>query len=62
MPELEKNATHLVKMLKDEKGDGDDDIQMSKESQNAYEPLIKSNYFHMDVQEQGHHERNGARE
>jgi hypothetical protein len=36
-------------MMKDEKGDGDDDILMSKEDQNASEPLIKSNYFHVDL-------------
>ncbi len=48
-------------MMKDE-GDGDDDIWMSKEDQNASKPLIKSNYFHVDVQEQGHHERNKARD
>jgi hypothetical protein len=58
--ELEKITTHLAKMMKDEKGNGDNDIWMSKESQSASEPLIKSNYFHMDIQEQGHHERNGA--
>jgi hypothetical protein len=60
MAELEKNATHLVEMMKYEKGDGDNDIWMSKESQSAYEPLIKNNYCHMDVQKQGHHERNGS--
>jgi hypothetical protein len=38
-------------MMKDEKGDGDDDTWMSKKNQSAFEPLIKSNYFHMDVQE-----------
>jgi hypothetical protein len=56
--ELEKISTYLVEMMKDE-GYGDNDIWMSKEYQNAFEPLIKSNYFHMDVHEQGY-ERNGA--
>jgi hypothetical protein len=37
-----------LQMMKDE-GDGDDDIWMSKEDQNASKPLIKSNYFHVDV-------------
>jgi hypothetical protein len=46
--------------MRDE-GDGDDNIWMSKKDQNASKSLIKSNYFHMDVQEQGHHERNEAR-
>ncbi len=31
MGELEKTATYMVEMMKDEKGDGDDDIWMNKE-------------------------------
>jgi hypothetical protein len=50
MIKLEKISTYLVEMMKDE-GDGDDDICMSKEDQNAFEPLIKKNRFHMDVHE-----------
>jgi hypothetical protein len=37
---LEKISTYLVEMMKDE-GGGDDDIWMSKEDQNAFQPLIK---------------------
>jgi hypothetical protein len=62
MVKLEKIVAHLAKMRKDEKGDGDNDIWINKEGQTTYEPLIKNNYFHVDIQEQGHHERNGAHE
>ncbi len=45
---LETSPTYLVEKMKDE-GDGDDNIWMSKKNQNAFKPLIKSNYFHMDI-------------
>ncbi len=45
-------------MMKDERKDGDDGIWMNGEYQSAIEPLMDSNCFHADVQEQGHHERN----
>jgi hypothetical protein len=59
---LEKTTSHLIDMMKDEKGNGDDDIWIWWYCQSASEPLIKNNYFHMDVYEQGHHERNGEHE
>jgi hypothetical protein len=46
---LKKIVAHLAKMMKDEKGDGDNDIWINKEGQIAYEPLIKNNYFHVDI-------------
>ncbi len=62
MAKLEKTTTYFVEMMKDEEGDGDDDIWMNNEDQSAFAPLIQSNCFHVDIQEQGHHERNGVHE
>ncbi len=44
----------------DEAEDGDDDIWMNEENQSAFEPLMNNNCFHVDIQEQGHHEMNGV--
>lgn len=45
--------------MKDEGQNGDDGNWMNEEDKSASEPLMENNYFHMDVQEQSHHERNG---
>ncbi len=52
----------MAKTLTDEGEDGDDGIWMNGEDQSAYEPLTNNNYFHVDIQEQGHHEMNGVLE
>jgi hypothetical protein len=39
MGELENTTTYMAEMMKDEKGDGDDDIWMSKEDQNPSEVI-----------------------
>ncbi len=56
---LETITTYLVKKVKDAR-DGEDTTWSIKKNQNASKPLIKSNYFRVDVYEQAHHERNEA--
>jgi hypothetical protein len=39
----------MAKTLTNEGEDGDNGIWMNEEDQNAYEPLIDNNYFHVDI-------------
>jgi hypothetical protein len=48
----------MAKTMTNEGEDGDDGIWMNAENQNAFEPLTNNNCFHVDIQEQGHHEMN----
>jgi hypothetical protein len=57
--ELEQTTTDMVAMMKDEAQIGDDGNWMDEEYKSASDALMENNCFHMDVQEQGHHERNG---
>jgi hypothetical protein len=60
--ELEQTITHVAKMMKYEREDGDNGIWMNEEDKNASNPLVDSNCFHADVEEWGHHEMNGVLE
>jgi hypothetical protein len=45
--ELEHTITHMAKIMKD----GDNGIWMNEKYQNASNPLVDSNCFHVDVEE-----------
>jgi len=49
----------MVVMMKNEGKNGDDGNWMNEEDKSAFDALMENNCFHVDVQEQGHHERNG---
>jgi len=59
--ELGHILIHMLKKMKDEWIGGYHDICM-KEYNNTFEPLMNVNYFHVDVQENSHHESNGVLE
>jgi hypothetical protein len=52
----------MEKTMMDEGEDDDVGIWMNEENQSAFEPLTNNNCFHVDIQEQGHHEMNGVLE
>jgi hypothetical protein len=47
--ELEQTITHMAKMMKDEREDGNNFIWMNEEDHSASNPLVDNNCFHMDV-------------
>jgi hypothetical protein len=59
--ELGHILMHMVEKTKDEWIGGYHDICM-KEYNNTFEVFMNVNYFHMDVQENSHHELNGVLE
>ncbi len=58
--ELGHILIHMVEKMRDEWISGYHDICMNGYN-NTFEPLMNVNYFHMDVQENSHHELNGVK-
>jgi hypothetical protein len=48
---LEQTITHMAKMMKDEREDGDNGIWMNEEDWNPSNPLVIVTCFHVDVEE-----------
>lgn len=56
--ELEQISAYMANAMKDERLGGYNGIWMIKKDQSAFEPLMDSNYFQVDIKERNHHEMN----
>ncbi len=55
---LEQILAYMANVTKDERVGGYNGIWMNEKDKSAFEPLMDSNYFQVDIKERNHHEMN----